>query len=258
MSVKAVFFDFDYTLYSHKKKCIPQSAFTALEKLHENGIKIFLATGRNTNEMVLFPEYKTIPFDGFVMLNGQICLDRNFNVVFANPFKGRTLENLVDFFNKKTMPVLFVEKDSLYLNYHSEIVDIATSDIACIKSPVGQYSGNPLFLAVAYIPKEEEESLHSLLPGTSFQRWGKMGIDIVAEGMDKTKGIEMFCKRLGINKEDTMVFGDSFNDVRMIEWAGIGVAMGNAVPEVKKVASFVTEDIDRDGVFSALKHFNLI
>lgn len=258
MSVKAVFFDFDYTLYSHEKKCIPQSAFTALEKLHENGIKIFLATGRNTNEMVLFPEYKTIPFDGFVMLNGQICLDGNFNVVFANPFKGRTLENLVDFFNKKTMPVLFVEKDSLYLNYHSEIVDIATSDIACIKSPVGRYSGNPLFLAVAYIPQEEEECLHRLLPGTSFQRWGKMGVDIVAEGMDKTKGIEMFCRKLGISKEETMVFGDSFNDVRMVEWAGIGVAMGNAVPEVKNVASFVTEDIDRDGIFSALKYFNLI
>lgn len=258
MDIKAVFFDFDFTLYSHKKKCIPDSAKEALKALHEKGIKIFLATGRNTVEMSLFPEYRDIPFDGFVMLNGQICLDGSNNIVFENPFKGKALDSLLKLFNEKKMPILFVEENKLYINYDSPIVYEATKDIACVQHTVGSYTGNPLYLAVAYITQEEEESLHKILPDTSFQRWGKQGVDIVAKGMDKTKGIQFFLDKYSIRRDQTMVFGDSFNDVKMIEYAQIGIAMGNAVKETKDSADFVTKDIDDDGLAFALKYYNLI
>jgi hydroxymethylpyrimidine pyrophosphatase-like HAD family hydrolase len=55
-----------------------------------------------------------------------------------------------------------------------------------------------------------------------------------------------------------MVFGDADNDIRMIQKAGIGIAMGNATENLKKVADYVTSDLDHDGIFNALKHFKLI
>jgi len=55
-----------------------------------------------------------------------------------------------------------------------------------------------------------------------------------------------------------MAIGDGENDLDMMEFAGISVAMGNAVPSVKAAADYVTDDVDHDGIYNALKHFNLI
>ena len=55
-----------------------------------------------------------------------------------------------------------------------------------------------------------------------------------------------------------MAFGDGGNDIQMLSHAGIGIAMGNASDEVKKVADFVTDSVDEDGVYKALKHFKVI
>ena len=59
-------------------------------------------------------------------------------------------------------------------------------------------------------------------------------------------------------KEEIMAFGDAENDIDMLEYAGIGIAMGNGDDGVKAVADFVTRDIDEDGIAYALKHFGLI
>ena len=55
-----------------------------------------------------------------------------------------------------------------------------------------------------------------------------------------------------------MAFGDAFNDIPMFKETGISVAMGNAKPEVKQIADHVTDDIDQDGLYQALRHFQLI
>ena len=75
-----------------------------------------------------------------------------------------------------------------------------------------------------------------------------------------TKGfaVKGLCNALNIDHTNVMCFGDGENDIEMLEFAGIGVAMGNAEGEVKAVADYVTTDIDEDGVANALKHFGLI
>ena len=55
-----------------------------------------------------------------------------------------------------------------------------------------------------------------------------------------------------------MAFGDGGNDVEMIEYAGIGVAMGNALPDVRKHADYVTSTVDEDGIVAALRHFRIL
>ncbi|MCQ2398253.1 MAG: Cof-type HAD-IIB family hydrolase [Sphaerochaetaceae bacterium] len=258
MSIKAVFVDFDFTLYSHRKKHIPQSAVDALMKIHEKGLKTVLATGRNVLEMELFSEYRDIPFDGFVMLNGQLCLDSSMKKIFANQFRGEALDSVVSLFNEKEVPMAFVEENSIYINFCSEVINIASGDVATLRYEPGVYCGNPLYLAVAYADESQEADILARLPGCNFKRWGHIGIDIVPEGMDKTKGVQLFLDRFGVSREECFAIGDSFNDVGMIDFAGTGVAMGNAVSEAKAVADYVTDDIDDDGLAHAFEHYGLI
>ena len=63
---------------------------------------------------------------------------------------------------------------------------------------------------------------------------------------------------LGLTREQCIAFGDGGNDVTMLEYAGIGVAMGNACEEAKATADYVTDDIMKDGLAKALEHFGLI
>ena len=74
----------------------------------------------------------------------------------------------------------------------------------------------------------------------------------------KVVGIEKMLEHHGITKEEIIAFGDGENDLEMLAFAGVGVAMGNADEEVKEVADYVTTDIDDDGIWNACKHFNLI
>ena len=62
----------------------------------------------------------------------------------------------------------------------------------------------------------------------------------------------------GIAPEEIIAFGDGGNDIEMLRYAGIGVAMGNAADEVKQIADYVTTGVDNNGIAQALQHFNLI
>ena len=80
-SIKAAIFDLDDTLLSHVSHEIPRSARDSLEKLHAKGIKIYLCTGRHSTELEYLP-VEGIPFDGYITLNGHLCLDENKSVVW--------------------------------------------------------------------------------------------------------------------------------------------------------------------------------
>ena len=84
------------------------------------------------------------------------------------------------------------------------------------------------------------------------------GYDVLAKDESKTKGIEKLINYLKIDKEECIAFGDGNNDVGMIEYVGLGIAMGNGVSQIKQKADYVTSSIDEEGIYNALKHFNLI
>ena len=76
-------------------------------------------------------------------------------------------------------------------------------------------------------------------------------------GVDKTRALSETFATLGIDRSEVIAFGDAQNDQSMIEWAGTGVAMGNAVDEVKAVADYVTLSNNDDGIAAALEHFGM-
>ncbi|MNT54226.1 putative bifunctional phosphatase/peptidyl-prolyl cis-trans isomerase [compost metagenome] len=55
-----------------------------------------------------------------------------------------------------------------------------------------------------------------------------------------------------------MSFGDGGNDITMLAHTQVGIAMGNANPEVKEIADYITDDVDSNGIWNALKHFGVI
>ena len=82
--------------------------------------------------------------------------------------------------------------------------------------------------------------------------------EATAAGVDKGTGLERLCNYLKIAPENVMALGDQANDAPMLEYAGIGVAMGNAGENVKEIADFITTSVDDDGITNALKYFNVI
>ena len=76
--------------------------------------------------------------------------------------------------------------------------------------------------------------------------------------MTKSKGIDNYLLGMEISSDEIMTFGDGDNEIPMMEHEGLAVAMGNAMDSVKRCADYVTQGIDEDGVYNALRHFELI
>ena len=91
-----------------------------------------------------------------------------------------------------------------------------------------------------------------------FMVHGDVAMEVVPKGYSKASGIAFVCEKLGIDVKDTYAFGDSANDVDMLEFAGVGVAMGDGTDVAKEHADYVTRGLHEDGIYHALKHFTLI
>lgn len=197
--IKAAFFDIDGTLFSHTMHKIPDSARKAVHLLRENGVKVFLATGRGIGTLKKV-SWGDLVFDGYITLNGQICLDARENVLFEAP----------------------------------------------------------IYQMIGYMTRKETENLAPKIPNCKITRWYEDGIDIISKDGGKDHGIRKILEVHGFTREESIAFGDSDNDLEMLEFADIGVAMGNAAESVKEVADYVTSHIDEDGIWNACKHFELI
>jgi Cof subfamily protein (haloacid dehalogenase superfamily) len=77
-------------------------------------------------------------------------------------------------------------------------------------------------------------------------------LEVLNKQANKGNGLKLLCETIGIDKSETVSFGDELNDISMIEYAGLGVAMANAVPEVKKAADLITESNTEDGLAKVL------
>lgn len=252
--IKVVFFDCDGTLLSHKTKCIPQSARLAIKLLQERGIKVVLATGRHYQELLKLP-VDGIDFDGYILLNGQICLDHNKQVLFVNPIKDN--QQIKDLFNEKSVPVQILHLDDIYINYVDNTVRKTLTDVSTPLTAIGKFKDEPIYQAICYGALGYEDRIKAKLPNCKLTRWNDGAIDITPINGDKVQGIKKYCQIYKISQQETMSFGDGVNDVDMLKYTHISVAMANGDDICKKVASYVTTDIDEDGVYKAyIKYFS--
>ena len=255
--IKAVFIDFDSTLYSHTKNCIPDSAIEAINKMRENNIKVYLCTGRSMCEMASF-DLSKVNYDGFIGDNGQTAYDHDNNVIYDNPISGRLKQELITLFNNKKTTVLLNTKERLIANM---INQRALDTLSAVNSPIpviADYNDEKFYMSsVFYGDKNDWDQLFTLEDIANITYWHDGSVDVVPKYADKAKGIEKIITSLEIKPEETAAFGDSDNDISMFDYCGLGIAMGNAMDTTKKVADYITDHIDENGLYNACKHFNL-
>ena len=149
----------------------------------------------------------------------------------------------------------------MFINYVNELTDEVFRLLNFPEPPqldINEALKEENFQLIAFFKPDQEAKIMEELPGCEAMRWTSLFTDIVPAGGNKQVGMKKILEYYGIRSEECMAFGDGGNDIPMLQYAGIGVAMGNARPEVQQVANFVTSSVDDNGIVFALKHFGIL
>lgn len=257
--VKAVFFDIDGTLLSHSTNSVPASARRALEELREKGILTFIATGRHLPELRKLRALDGLHFEGFVTLNGQYCCNEQ-GVIYHCPIDPRDIATLLSYLKEHPHPCILVEQDQMYINFHNDHVARVQAAIHTDMPPLGDLNRGyeqPIYQAILYMQESDLGQLPDM-PGIRLTFWNMGGADLIPRSGGKAAGIAKVLEHYGIDKSETMAFGDGHNDVDMFSAVGTAVAMGNACRAAKEAAHYITDTVDEDGIWNALVHFGVL
>lgn len=252
MKIKAAFFDVDGTLVSFRTHRVAASTIAAINRMRADGVKIFLATGRHP---IWVPELG-FDFDGFVSLNGGYCTTREGETIYKHALPQDDFRAMLVYqHEKEPFSCACVLDNCIRINY----IDNKASKVyqqLDIQAPIGRsiddLADTPVYQLIAFFDKEHEAKIMAAMPGCIATRWHPDFADVVPQGVSKAVGIEHILNRYGIKREETIAFGDGGNDMTMLRYAGIGVAMGNATDEVKATADHVTDSVDEDGIAKAV------
>lgn len=259
--IKAVFFDVDGTLVSFNTHKVPVSTLDAISELQKKGIKVFVATGRHYSILTLGNNVNEIDFDGYITLNGQYCFTKNNEVLYEKHISSDDIKTIVDYVIKNNIPCTFIENNDIYINRIDEAVEKVFRDVNLPVPEISDISRakiNKIFQLNPYISVEVEKKFMDNMPNADYTRWNPLFMDVIPSGGGKHVAIKKVMEYYGYKKDEIMAFGDGENDITMLETVGIGVAMGNANPSVKKIADYTTESVDNDGILKALKYFKVI
>lgn len=261
MSKKIVFFDIDGTIYDYRRG-IPDDVPKAIEKLRENGILAAICTGRT--KVMIFEKIYNLGFDaliagggtyveyeGKVFINQQLKPEESDEVIFAMREHGfiPVPEGTENIYFDLTMEG--ATTDSFINLYRSEIpTEILNIEVGKVKA--NKVSGR-------FTVKSDLDGMYAKLKDKfTFVNHKNRLIELIPIGISKATGIEILIKEIGISKENTYAFGDSFNDFEMLKFVKHGIAVGNADPELKKHIKIHTKDIFENGISEGLKELGLI
>lgn len=248
--VKAAFFDIDGTLLSFKTHQVSPGTIRAFDRMHRQGIRTFLSTGR---PMAIVPAMP-VSFDAYITMNGALVFTPD-RVLLSNPIPDKDLQSWVDYAKQHSLCTMVFTQDEMYCSQLNETAVGIRNQLefpmpeVC---PVDRLRSLQAYQIIALMPAACDSDVAALLPGCRLPRWHPAFTDIVADGNNKAAGMAAICAHYGIEQQATLAFGDGGNDIEMLQWAGIGVAMGNATEEVKKAADRVTADVDHEGIETAV------
>ena len=257
MNIRALFFDIDGTLVGRDKKP-SASTLQALHMAREKGVKIFVATGRPTEMAVQLRDI--FDFDAILCMTGQYALDRENKLIYDLPLDKDDIRLMMQIHEKDPFPCLVVEGERCFTTMQTEFMreHWAKFDLPIPKLyDISRIEEHDVYQLITYDPETSNPKL-APLHHIRITNAATFCHDVIPENGGKHVGIRNVAALYGIEKDEIMVFGDGKNDVDMLTHAGFGVAMGNACPEAKAAADYITDDVDEDGVFNALRHFGVI
>lgn len=265
--IRALFFDVDDTLIPRGSPLVTESALEAIRECHQAGYKIIVATGRGYYLMQSDIKER-VPADYLITVNGCCVNGGDGRVLKTYPMSRDDAEGIIADCMERDYTFGFKFDDSfqVYNHYEDFVTRYCSPGIIrdWIDDDTAERSyhirhGLPLS-GFIYSPDCEAMALKDRYPGMRFVYAQKKFGSLECFDINSNKGrcIRDLMKDLDISLDECMAFGDSQNDIDMLEMCGTGIAMGNALDEVKAVADYVTDGIYDDGIVKALKHFGII
>ena len=261
MTIKAVFFDIDGTLVSFATHTIPTSAVDAIARAKQQGIRIYIATGR---PVAIINSIDTIRHlvDGYITFNGAYTFVGNQDVI-VSPIPQNEVGIMLDDARRRDYTVLVCGKRRIAIYNHHEIFDeifVRGMGITNIdpQLTVGQLGDEPILQLTPFFSEADERKILPQMPGSISARWNPRFTDITARGADKGSALRLLAQHEGLDLSECATFGDGGNDLSMLHAAGTGVAMGNANDTVKAAADCVTDAVDEDGILNAFIRLGIL
>lgn len=256
--IKAIFFDIDGTLRDFTEQGIRPSTYKALELAHQAGIGCFVATGRHLLEIQEENLLGSLSFDGYVLLNGSICLDSEGSVLYDNPIPASQVQAMLELRQEIGFSLMFMEQNAMYVSHITPELVRLQAQIGTAIPPVEPYMErgleHPVYQMIPYTGDKDLSLLSSRLPLCDITRWHDGGaFDITPKGGSKSLGIQKVMEHYGFSRDQIAAIGDGYNDIPMIRYAAVGIAMGNGNAQVKAAADFVTDPIDQDGLLHGVE-----
>ena len=260
---KLIFLDIDGTLIDNYHGLCDINEITrkgiAQAQIHND---VFIASGRT--HCFIAKNILAYPFDGFVMCNGAY-VEYHDQCIFKRMIPLEAKQVLIEACKKYNWDFFIESRDAIYVK---DLEDPSTKYFMNIwhMDPLTTFDHFKVeeiecYIAMINIHSEQEVKLMTdiLEPYFDIARHpNKLSFDLNIKGVHKGTGIEALCKNMGIPIEDTIAFGDGNNDIEMIETAGVGVAMGNALDNLKKAADVITDGVLENGVVNQLKRMKII
>ena len=258
MDIKIAFFDIDGTLLPFGEKEIHPAVQEALRRLREKGIRLMIATGRSPSRLPPFLPREL--FDGYLCFNGSYCFDED-GVIHKNPMDADDIRMIVKNGERLGYPVMLAKVDKTIASFYQEELAEHLKKVGAeylVADDLESLMKEEIIQLQAHIPSRLDADLLRGTRKTKCVRWWELATDIIPMDGGKASGVEAVLKHYGLSKEDAMAFGDGGNDGEMLACVGLGIAMGNAVPETMTAADYVTDSCQEDGVVTALRHFGMI
>lgn len=266
MEEKALVLDIDGTLTNSKKEITPATR-EAIQDIMKRGHKVILASGRPTAGMRRYEkELELERFGGYLLSfngarviechTGEVVYQRLLPLTFVPELYRFAKKNgcgLVTYLGDGVISAFPIDK---YVETEARINGLPLREVENFPAFVDFEINKCLMTAeperAAVFVKELQE------------RYGKTAgifrsepyfIEIMPYQVDKSTSLDRTLASIGIRRENAVCCGDGFNDVTMLRYAGVGVAMGNAQKEVKEAADYITATNDEDGIVQVIETF---
>lgn len=273
MDKKIIFLDIDGTLMDFQGN-IPESTRKALVLAREAGHRLVLCTGRTKSE--INSELLAMNFDGIIGAAGAY-VECDGQMVYRHVIAAEHLKHMIDYFEENKIVYCLQTGEGIVMSERNRIgfrdnflgmgldeetiwkvlsANIIHEEDSRMRTNVEKaaYYGSPIGA------DRIQNALGSYfkVEGASYGNNTASNGEIICTGETKATGIQRYVDFIGADIADTVGIGDGLNDVDMLGKTAIAVAMGNAKPETKAIADYVTDHVNKDGLWKAFKYLNLI
>ncbi|WP_303984819.1 Cof-type HAD-IIB family hydrolase [Niallia circulans] len=267
MSYKMIVLDMDDTLLTDDH-IISEATKTALMLAQEKGVKVVLASGRPTYAMLdAAKELRLAEYGSFILsFNGAKITNCQTNEeLFSSTLSPETVHQLFDLSQRENIWIhtymndeIITQENNPFTEIEGKLTGLPIKTVADFKQTVSSPVVKVLMVKEENYLKEVEARLQKELANDlSVMRSKPYFLEFTELGVTKGTSLAILIEKLGISREEVIAIGDSYNDVAMIEFAGLGVAMGNAPDDVKQLADYVTDTNNNDGIARVIDMFIL-